>query len=288
MAGVPDREDAAGHCEQLVRRTDRDRFLASLFAPAEHRPALLALYAFNSDIARVREAAREPLPGELRLQWWREVLAGQRAEEARAHPVASALLEALDQYGLAAQSLLDLIEARSFDLYDEPMQTSAELESYAARTSSVLFQLSVEILARDRAVAESLSHHGGIAYAIAGLLRAFPRHASRRQLYIPLEVLQRHQAKPEDIFAAKATPELRAALAEMRLHARGHLAAARSFLAAAPAADLPAFLPVALVAPLLRRMERQDFDPFAPRDIAPWWRQWIIWRAARRPRAMLD
>ncbi len=75
--------DASGYCEQLVREADKDRFLATLFAPAARRPALFALYAFNAEIARVRDIAREPMPGEIRLQWWREVVEGGRSEEAR-------------------------------------------------------------------------------------------------------------------------------------------------------------------------------------------------------------
>jgi 15-cis-phytoene synthase len=289
MAPVPDREDADGHCQQLLRQADRDRFLASLFAPAEQRPALFALYAFNSEIARVRDVAREPLPGEVRLQWWRDVLSGERRAEARAHPVAAALLDVLDQYGLPTQPLLDLIDARTFDLYDEPVPTLADLEDYAAKTSSALFHLAAQILLHGRVRApERLSFHAGLAYAIAGLLRAFPQHAARRQLYLPRDVMRRHGANPDDAFAGKATVELRAALAEMRLHARGHLAAAGDFLAAAPAASLPAFLPVALVRPLLKRMERRRYDPFAPVDIPQWRRQWSLWRAARKPRAMLD
>ena len=76
-------------------------FLSSLFAPAQHRAALHALYAFNVEVARVREVAREPLPGEIRLQWWSEVLRGERAEEASANPVASALLTVIERYRLA-------------------------------------------------------------------------------------------------------------------------------------------------------------------------------------------
>ena len=86
-------QDAFAYCAELVRTADRDRFLASLFAPAEHRAALHALYAFNVEVARVREVAREPLPGEIRLQWWSDVLNGERAGEASANPVASALLD---------------------------------------------------------------------------------------------------------------------------------------------------------------------------------------------------
>ena len=98
-------------------------FIASLFAPAEHRDALYALYAFNVEIARVREVAREALPGEIRLQWWSEVSAGERGEEARANPVAAALLATIERYRLATDKLTDLIEAHRFDLYDDPMAT---------------------------------------------------------------------------------------------------------------------------------------------------------------------
>src|ERR1700730_7483129 len=114
-------QDAFAYCAELVRTADRDRFLSALFAPAEHRAALQRLYAFNVEVARVREVAREPLPGEIRLQWWSEVLGGERAEEARANPVASALLAVMQRYGLAASTLTALVDARRFDLYDEPM-----------------------------------------------------------------------------------------------------------------------------------------------------------------------
>ena len=74
------------HCGRLVREFDRERYLATLFAPASYRDALFALYAFNVEISRVRDLAREAMPGEIRLQWWREILLGERAEEAASNP----------------------------------------------------------------------------------------------------------------------------------------------------------------------------------------------------------
>lgn len=272
--------DSFGHCEQLVREADKDRFLATLFAPAAQRPGLFALFAFNVEISRVRDVAREPMPGEIRLQWWREVVEGQRAEEAKAHPVAAALMQTVGQYGLPAEVLSDLIDAHAFDLYDDPMPSLAHAEAYAAKTSSALFQLAAKILDAN-AAAGDLARHAGIAYGFAEQLRLFPRHAARRQLFIPLDILQRYGAAPEDIFAGKATAELLAALAETRLHIRGHLAAANDLLATAPAAVLPAFLPLALVRPLLKRMEGRSYDPFGAIDVPQWRRQWTLWRAAR-------
>ena len=58
--------DAFGHCEQLVRAADKDRYLAALFAPAQRRGGLFALYAFNVEVARVRELVHNPPAGEIR------------------------------------------------------------------------------------------------------------------------------------------------------------------------------------------------------------------------------
>jgi phytoene synthase len=276
--------DAFAHCEALLRAADRDRFLATLFAPAEHRDALFALYAFNVEITRVREAAREPLAGEIRLQWWGDVLGGAGSGEVAANPEAAALLESVARYHLPVGRFEALIAARRFDLYDEPMATLADLEAYADGASSGLIALAAQVLlSGGEPSIGALCHHAGVAHAIAGLLKAFPLHAARGQLLLPLEVLERHGASRQDVAGGRATPQLHAALAELRQRARHHLREAQELLAAAPPAVLPALLPVTLAAPTLARLERRDYDPFVPVEIAPWRRQWLIWRAARRP-----
>jgi phytoene synthase len=275
-------QDAFAYCAELVRTADRDRFLSALFAPAQHRAALHALYAFNVEVARVREVAREPLPGEIRLQWWSEVVNGERAEEAAANPVASALLTVIERHGLAVPALTALLDARCFDLYDDPMARLADLEAYARKTSAVLLALAAQILANvEGKMTETVANPAGIAYAIAGLIRAFPVHAARRQLYVPFELLERHGVEPQDIFAGKSSKNLRAVFAELQDVALRHLHAAHQHIATLPDAALPAFLPVALVRPALDRLARGD--PFAPTELSPWRRQWLIWRAARNP-----
>lgn len=271
------------HCAALVREADRDRYLATLFAPAEHRPGLFALYAFNVEIARVRDLAREPMPGEIRLQWWREVLSGEREGEAAAHPVAAALRQTLARYGFVAGPLVELIDARTFDLYDEPMATVLDLELYGIKTQSPVFAMAAGILGTGDAPPEMFTLDAGVAYTIGSILSNFPRHAARRQLYVPLDVLGRHAVNREEIFARQANAALRAALAEMRHHARQHLAAAQAKLSSVPAEILPGLLPVALVGPALGRMEGADYDPFRPGTLPAWRRQWLLWRAARDP-----
>jgi phytoene synthase len=277
-------QDAFAHCERLLRAADKDRFLTTLFAPAERRDALVALYAFNVEIARVREVIREPVAGEIRLQWWSDVLGGAGRGDVAAHPVAAALLASMARYRLPPERFNALIEARRFDLYDEPMRALADLEAYADGASASLIALAAQILAGGgEPDFGALSHHAGLAHAVAGLLAAFAIHAGRGQLFVPLEILARHGAGRQDVMGGQATPPLHAALAELRLLARGHLGEAQRLLATAPSAVMPALLPVALAGPTLARMERRGYDPFVPVEIAPWRRQWFIWRAARRP-----
>lgn len=273
--------DPFEHCEALVRAHDKDRFLAALFAPARHRRALHALYAFDVETARIRERAREPMPGELRLQWWRDAIGGG-AGEAIGHPVVAALREVIVRYGLSPAALVVLIDARSFDLYDEPMASLGQFQAYANRTAAVVFQSAVRILCGGAGDGlPPLAEDAGQTAAIAEVLAALPRHAARRQLYLPLDLLAQYGAAAEDVFAGRATAELRAALAAMRLRARRHLARLAASGAQVPQPAIAAFLPLAPVAPWLRRMERRSYDPFRPPRLPQWRRQWRIWRAAQ-------
>ena len=272
-------QDAFAYCADLVRTADRDRFIASLFAPAERRGALHALYAFAAEVARVREVAHTTLPGEIRLQWWSDVVNGERDGEANANPVAAALLATMERYHLGRNVLLDLIEARRFDLYEDTMRTLDDLEAYLRRTSSSLISLAALILAGGEF--EAVATPAGIASGLAEILRAFPIHVARRQLYLPTEILERHQVRLHDVFAGRSSPGLVAAFAELRDIARRHLAKAGQGLKELPPEAVPALLPLAVVRPWIDRSERTD--PFAPIELAPWRRQWLIWRAARNP-----
>jgi phytoene synthase len=269
------------HCTALVRDHDRDRWLATLFAPEGRRDALNALYAFALEIGRIRDVAREPMPGEIRLQWWREVLEGKRDGEATAHPVAAALVATLARHTLDGARLTAFIDAHSFDLYDEPFRTLDDLDNHAALTDGLLTSLAAQILGQTGFAVEALARHAGIALTIERLLLALPKHAGRRQLYTPLEVLDRHGVAPETLFAGQDSEALHAALAELRRHARRQLQAAALEAGEAPAGVMPALLPVALIGPTFRRMDRRGYEPFAPEPLSRLRRQWLLWRAAR-------
>src|SRR5690348_14103782 len=117
-------------CRALVRMEDRDRYLSALFAPADKRKHLFALYALNIEIARIPELVREPAMGEIRLQWWRDALDGIAAGDVARNPVANALLDTMKRFNLSRGLVFELIDARTFDFYGEPMGSLARLETY--------------------------------------------------------------------------------------------------------------------------------------------------------------
>lgn len=272
------------HCEALVREGDPDRYFATLFAPAASRPHLFALYAFSLTIARTREAAANPMAGEIRLQWWRDALQGEARGDVMANPVAAALTDAIVTHKLGRQPFVDLIDARVFDLYDDPMPRVNDLEGYCGETASALIRLASLVLAGGvEPGGAAAAGHAGVAYGVTGLLRALPWHARQGQVYLPVDLLQRSGVTREDIVTGRGGPGLVGVAADMRALARRHLdayAAARGTVAPAARA---AFLPVALVEPYLAAMERPGYDPLnSVIEIPRWRRLWRLWRGARR------
>jgi phytoene synthase len=284
-AAPPAAGNAFAHCRALVRRHAPRHHIAALMAPAAARDGLVALAAFDVEAGRVREVVREPMAGEVRLQWWRDALA-MPVGERTGNPVADAVRWAAAAYRLPLTALDAALEARGFDLYDDPMPSLADLEGYAGETQGSLVQLAAIVLAGgEDPGAGALAGHAGVAATILAVLQDLPRHASRRQMYLPADVLARYGADPEDVFAGRLTPAVGAALAEMRRQARHHLDRIRIGIAGLPAAVVPAFLPLAPARPLLDRMERPGWDPFRrPAEIAPVFAFWRLFRAARRPR----
>jgi phytoene synthase len=275
--------DSAAFCAEQVRSHDFERYASTLFVNPDKRRALLALYAFNAEISRVREQVSQPLPGEIRLQWWTDMLAGSGHGGVEGNPVAAELLLAIRSYGLAIEPLSRLIDEHQFDLYNDPMPSLAALEAYVHDTSSALFTLGADIMGRRSEATDHLARHAGLAQGFARVIAALPLDAARRQLFVPLQLLENHGSGMEEVFAGKETPQLRAALDQLLGEARGHLKTAFELLVDAPWEVRPLFLPLALLRRDLKRMSRADSDPFTPRVTSRLRTLWTLWRASRTP-----
>src|SRR3982074_2762175 len=231
MSGADGPKDSADFCAGVVRTHDFGRYASTLFVPAGQRRALLALYAFNVEISRVREPGSQPLAGEMRLQWWTDMLAGAGHGGIEGNPVAAELLLAIRNWHLPVERLSRLIDEHQFDLYNDPMPTMAALEGYVNDTSSALFSLAAAIAGQQSPAIEHLARHAGLAQGIAQVMAALPLDASRRQLFVPLQLLERHGCDIEEVFAGKETQKLRAPLDQLIGEGRRHLETAFALLA---------------------------------------------------------
>src|SRR5688500_15188227 len=196
------------YCRELVAQNAKERYWASLYAPAQKRGALYALYAFDHEISRIGSAVREPMAGEIRLQWWREVLEGKRAEEAAAHPVAAALLRVIADHQLPVSRLLAAIDAHSNDLYDEPL---ADFDQYGEATKGGIIVSAAQILGASGDPVEHIARHAGLARLAADTAREIEAraHLDAAQALLP-------QIQPEALPALLPAATIRDSLARTR------------------------------------------------------------------------
>jgi len=266
----------------LVRRHDRDRYQTALFAPADRREALFALYAFNYEIARVREIVTQPMLGQIRLQWWREIVdAAYAGVPPRQHEIAAPLAAVIGGHRLTRAHFDRMIDMRERDLADEPPATLAALEDYAEGTAATLLYLALEVLDVTEPAAHEATREIGTGYALAGLLRAMPFHARTGRCHIPADL----GLDPQDYAGLRDTPALRAAAAQIAAVAVGHLQAARRSRPEVPQSARAAMLSAVIANRFLLRLKRANYNPFAPELAIPEPLQsWRLFAAALRRR----
>ncbi|MEO8559763.1 MAG: phytoene/squalene synthase family protein [Rhodospirillales bacterium] len=282
-AGVPPLDDNR-HCAELVRQRDYDRYLCGLFAPEEARAGLFALLAFNGEVARTRELVSEPILGHIRLQWWRDALDGIYDGKPLRHQIVQPLAQAVARFDLPRGPFHALLEARIFDLQDEPPADLPALERYAEATSASLTQLTLHCLGATQPRSLQAGRHVGIAWGLTGLLRAIPFHASQRRLFLPLDRLEAAGLTPGDVVERRKPKALAAVVAGIAAEARRHLRQARMLRGGIPSAALPALLPATLLDGYLSRLGRYRYDVYHPKtDLPPLARQLrLAWKASIR------
>ena len=209
---------------KMVREADRDRYLATLFAPDDKQPDLFALYAFDAEIARIPKLVSEPHIGEIRLQWWLDTLDAIEKGHDPDHPVALAFAAVIRKHALPIEHLENLVEARRNDLYADQFPSVFALENYVAETEAAVMQFAAIILDRPAAAsANVLMGSAGTAFGLARLMARPEINArfipvgetleSTRALALKRLIEARQEALPEVLLSAI----LPAALTELYL-----------------------------------------------------------------------
>jgi len=271
-------ESGIEYCLAQIRRYDRDRYLTVVAAPEPAAADLAVLYAFNLEIALVRDSVTEPMLGRIRLQWWREALAEVYAGRPRHHAVLESLAALHARRPLTPAHFDRLIDARESE-FDEVIPADlAARESYADATSGDLIRLAAEAAGLDPTADDlaTLIRHAGIGVGLTGIARAVLYLAQRHHTLLPQSLLEKHGVSLDLLYELKPQPGLNAAIADLAGVARSHLDAAKRF--GAPKPLLPALRIATLARAHLANLKRRNHDLFDPRSIEPSPRD--IWRLA--------
>jgi len=226
---------------ETVRKHDPDRFLTALFASPTKRDTLLLLYAFNHELARAREVVSEPMLALIRLQWWREVVEGER----KRHEIATPLSDALEAGHLERGELLGMVDAREQEA-EPSVPDHAAFVRYLDGTAGTLAVAAARWLgAREPEQARTF----GRAYGMAGQLRSVAALAGRGRCQLPEDMLAAHGLCIHDVIAEPASESLRPMVAELAAEGIGWLDGARP-----RRAEIAAVLPGVLARRDLRRL----------------------------------
>lgn len=272
---------------EAAREGEPDRYVAALLAPAAARPGLVALAAFSAELRRIPRVVREPMMGEVRLQWWRDVFAAAPATGPIGHPLADAICAVVRTHRLPVPILTAMTEARAFDLYRDPMPDRATLEAYLGKLDGAHGELALRILAEgtDHADAEALAvaNGAGCAYGLSRLLYDMPDWLGRGHAPLPLALAEAGDGGQDsgvEPGSAPAWANVAAAVHALAEDAERRALTARRAAAGWPAALRNCVLPLAMVRPYARIARQMAADEFrARREIVPIGRMWRLARA---------
>ncbi len=261
----------------VARAHEPERYLAATLAAEPHRPALIALAAFAADLVRISHTVTQPILGEIRLQWWRDNLdiidRGGRAGS----PIADALAPAITSYELPLPLLVAMTEARAFDLYDDPMPDEPSLAGYLSKTEAIPFELALRILGVAAQPAASLAISAGRAFGLTRLLAELPRHLAAGRVPLPLSIINEHGISPASLREGGDLALLRPLITHLTREVSTEIAMLRPRIAALSRQQRVALLPLAVLSPYLKAIERPLRNPV--RDVAslaPLTRAWRV------------
>jgi len=276
-----DLSEAYRTCTQIARREAKNFYYAFLALPKPKRDAICAVYAFMrhaDDLCDDESRSREQRKADLAawLQSWRSAAAGQPTSD----PVFIALADAGQRFSIPLELLDHLVHGTAMDLdapgggaYDT-YATFADLRRYCYYVASVVGLVCIRIFGYSDPRAEALAEETGLAFQLTNILRDVREDAARGRIYLPMDELQQHGIRVEDLTALRGggqiTPALRALLESIALRAEHFYRSGRQLLPLIASDARPAlWVLITIYHDLLRRIGRRNYDVFSERVTVP-------------------
>lgn len=275
----------------IVRSADPARYFASQFIPGMHRDDVFALHAFDLEIRKIVRTIREPVAGEIRLQWWREVFQGARNAEAAASPLADLMLDLTQRHSVGPQIWENYLDGRIFDLYDDAVEDRAAFEAYSGQTEGTVLQLAC--LTLDRGQSTSASQVSGYLACVLCLWDRVlqpvlytdqpltSQHVSKISRYLPPELREASGLVANPYLEAE-TVDIERAVSEVCVVAESYLEKARAAADTVPTTLQPAFLHVTPMASQIAKIRGLSQLELPLRKAGTARLIWQLWRSSKR------
>ncbi|ALE03947.1 Phytoene synthase [Bartonella ancashensis] len=273
--------DFLSYSLNVLRATDRDRYISVLFAPKKERRALAAVYTFNAEISRIGEDVHEPLIGEMRLRWWYNSIASGEGKDS--NPILNDLLEAITSFNLPKEVFLHYCDARVSELYSNPIATTCDLEIYCEKTAGSILYLACQILnfklAQDFT---DVCRHASIAQASSGILRLLSLGQSRYRNYFPSDLLKATGVDREELESDHVDDTQKKRIIEaMVALSRDHYLKFLEHSTILPKTLKLAFLPLAITPASLQKVTKLGAKIFQENAVlSPLHRYWLVTKTA--------
>lgn len=276
---------------RIVRSADPARFFASQFIPGVDRDDIFALHAFDLEIRKIIRTIREPVAGEIRLQWWREVFQGTRNAEAAASPLAHLMLDLTQRHSIGPQIWENYLDGRIFDLYDDVVEDRAAFEAYAGQTEGTVLQLACLML--DRGQSTSASQASGYLACVFCLWDRVlqpvlytdqpltSQRVNRISRYLPPELRDASGLVANPYLESEAV-DIERAVSEVCVVAESYLEKARAAADTVPPTLRPAFLHAAPMASQIAKLHRLSQLELPLKKAGTARLIWQLWRSSKR------
>ena len=132
-------------CRVQFKKDEPEKYFVSLFAPKTVQGSLWSIFAFNSELSRIKNSVTEPMIGRIRLQWWRESLEKLEENNGGGHYILEALQTLLAQKVIELSELMSLLDAREIEFDETPNRSMKEILKYTESTDGLLTELSAKI-----------------------------------------------------------------------------------------------------------------------------------------------
>ena len=257
------------------------RYFSLLYAAAERREAVLALYVIDAEIRESAQSANHDV-AHTRLQWWRAEV--DRLVNGNAQHPATQVLQDLPIERRVFRNLHEALAAADMDLAHMTYNNWHELRAYSSRSGGAIQELVATVLddSYDETI-RKIANRIGIGIRQAEIMRDLGQDARAGRLYLPLDELQRLGLRPEALRERVVDPAARQALQSLHATTIAELRWPEELDPQRRARLRPLWVLAELHRRLMDRIAAQDYDVAGTRmELGPIEKPWVAWRAARR------